>query len=108
MQCQSPEKNWGALRKTYISLSSSGLYNPQTLWNKYKEYMSEDILRRLRQIHTDMPFNELIYNETLIIIENMVLAMVGKKLHDFRLISSLRVDGNDFENKNCSIIRLRF
>ncbi|GFY70103.1 uncharacterized protein TNIN_177071 [Trichonephila inaurata madagascariensis] len=61
--------------------------------------MAEDILRRLQQIHADMPFSEQIYNETLIIIENKVFIMVGKKLHDFGLISPLRVDGKDFDNE---------
>ncbi|GFS42990.1 uncharacterized protein TNIN_267271 [Trichonephila inaurata madagascariensis] len=86
VQCQSPSK----IRKLYaIRISSWGLFYPQTLWNKYKEYMAEDI----QQVHAAMTFNQHIYNETLIISENKVITMVGKKLHDFGMISSREVDG---------------
>ncbi|GFU15999.1 uncharacterized protein TNCV_1299691 [Trichonephila clavipes] len=61
--------------------------------------MAEDILRRLQQVHADMAFKEFIYNETLIIIENKVFTMVGKKPRDFGMIISRRVDGNDFDNE---------
>ena len=37
----------------------------------------------LQQVHADMSLNEHIYNEMLLIIENKVFAMVGKKLNDF-------------------------
>ncbi|GFX94402.1 ATP-dependent DNA helicase [Trichonephila clavipes] len=75
VQCRSPDK----IRELYATLLSyCGLSNPQTLWDKYREYMADDILHQLQQVHTDMTFNEHIYNETLIIIENKVFTMVGK------------------------------
>ncbi|GFW73365.1 ATP-dependent DNA helicase [Trichonephila clavipes] len=73
VQCRSPYK----ISELYATLlSSCGLSNPQTLWVKYKEYISDDIL--LQQVHTDMTFNEHIYSETLIITENKIFTMVGK------------------------------
>ncbi|KFM70171.1 hypothetical protein X975_05036, partial [Stegodyphus mimosarum] len=46
-----------------------------------------------------MAFNEPIYNEALIIIENKVLTMVGKKLQDFGMFSSRRSDENFFNDE---------
>ncbi|GFY14242.1 ATP-dependent DNA helicase [Trichonephila clavipes] len=44
VQCRSPDK----IRELYATLLfSCGLSNPQTLWDKYKEYMAEDILYTL-------------------------------------------------------------
>lgn len=77
LQCRLPDR----IRELYATLlSSCGLSNPQTLWDKYKEYMAEEILHQLRQVHTDMTFKEPIYNQTLILIENQVFTMVGKKI----------------------------
>ena len=47
-----------------------------------------------------MSFNEHIYNERLLIIENKVFAMVGNKLNDFGIISPQRAEGNDFGDEN--------
>ncbi|GFU94187.1 ATP-dependent DNA helicase [Trichonephila clavipes] len=47
LQCQSPSKT----SEIYaILISSCGLSNLQTLWDKYKEYMAEDILQQLQCI----------------------------------------------------------
>ena len=43
-----------------------------------------------------MSFNEHIYNERLLIIENKVFTMVGKKLNDFGMISPRQAEGNNF------------
>lgn len=56
--------------------------NPHELWNKYKHYMAEDILIRMRH-HTrnpDLLITLETYNEALIIIENMCLTIANKAL----------------------------
>ncbi|GFX59287.1 ATP-dependent DNA helicase [Trichonephila clavipes] len=47
--------------------------NPKDLWEKYKDYMSEDILHRLRATYQnpDIQFTPNVYNEALILIEDM-------------------------------------
>lgn len=51
VQCRSPDK----IRELHATLlSSCGLSNCQTLWDKYKEHMAEDILHQLQQVHADM------------------------------------------------------
>ncbi|GFY71916.1 uncharacterized protein TNIN_199801 [Trichonephila inaurata madagascariensis] len=97
IQCRSPNK----IRELYAILTSScSLSNPQTL-----EISKKSIWRNVlgdncsKYMHTDMPFNKQIYNETLIIIEIKVFIMVGKKLYDFVMISPRQVDGNDFDNE---------
>ncbi|CAG4945293.1 unnamed protein product [Parnassius apollo] len=92
VQCQSPAK----IRDLYATLiSSCGLSNAHELWDKYKEYMAEDILRRLQQTHANMTYNQHIYNEALGKIEDKVMAMVGKKLSDFGTISPQRTTENE-------------
>lgn len=96
VQCRSPDK----IRELYATmLSSCCLSNPQTFWDKYKEYMDEDILHQLQQVHTDMTSNEHIYNKTLIIIENKVFTMVEKKLDDFGMQSPRRDNTDHYNNE---------
>ncbi|GFT79634.1 ATP-dependent DNA helicase [Trichonephila clavipes] len=47
--------------------------NPKDLWQKYKDYMSDDILHRLRAANQnpDIQFTPNVYNEALIFIEDM-------------------------------------
>ncbi|XP_017494024.1 PREDICTED: uncharacterized protein LOC108382137, partial [Rhagoletis zephyria] len=51
--------------------------NPKELWEKYKDYMSEDILHRLRAANQnlDIEFTPNVYNEALILIEDICLAI---------------------------------
>ncbi|GFT32790.1 ATP-dependent DNA helicase [Trichonephila clavipes] len=90
VQCRSPDK----IRDLYATLLSSC-----GLWDKDKEYMADDILHQLQQVHTYMTFNEHIYKETLIIIENKVSTMVGKKLDDFGMQSPRRDNRDNFNNE---------
>ncbi|KFM73062.1 hypothetical protein X975_04048, partial [Stegodyphus mimosarum] len=93
-QCRSPDK----ITEIYATLiSSCGHCNPRILWDKYKKDMVEDILWQMQRVHAHMTFNEPIYNEALIIIENKVLTRVGKKLQDFGMLS--RSDGNYFNDE---------
>ncbi|VDM92856.1 unnamed protein product [Onchocerca ochengi] len=52
------------------------------LWEKYKSYMDEDILHRLRSENSNMnmDFTAEIYNEALIMIEDMCLQIANKVL----------------------------
>ena len=56
--------------------------NPKDLWEKYKNYMSEDILHRLRTTNQnpDIQFTPNVYNEALVLIEDICLAIVNKLL----------------------------
>ena len=50
----------------------------------------------LQHVHAYMSFNEHIYNEMLLIIENKGFTMVGKKLNNFGMISLRHAEGSDF------------
>ncbi|CAG5046116.1 unnamed protein product [Parnassius apollo] len=96
VQCQSP----AIIRDLYATLiSSCGLFNAHELWDKYKEYKAEDILRRLQQTHANMTCNEHIYNEALGKIEDKVMAMVGKTLCDFGMISPQQTTENELSDE---------
>ncbi|CAE1303705.1 unnamed protein product [Acanthosepion pharaonis] len=53
--------------------------DPKSLWDKYKDLLSEDILREAQLLCPTMAltFNDRIYNRALIIIENMFVEMGG-------------------------------
>ncbi|VDN03629.1 unnamed protein product, partial [Onchocerca ochengi] len=53
------------------------------LWEKYKSYMAEDILHRIRSenSNTNMDFTAEIYNEALIMVEDLFLQIANKVLN---------------------------
>uniref|UniRef100_A0A8D8QFU6 Helitron helicase-like domain-containing protein n=1 Tax=Cacopsylla melanoneura TaxID=428564 RepID=A0A8D8QFU6_9HEMI len=62
-----------------IILSSCFPSNPEELWNKYKNDMADDILHRMRRSgNPDLQFSAEIYNEALILIEDLCLMMSNK------------------------------
>ncbi|GFU96246.1 helitron_like_N domain-containing protein [Trichonephila clavipes] len=65
-----------------IILTTCFLANPKDLWRKYKDYMSEDILHRIRRINVspNIQFTSNIYNEALILIEDICLTIANKSL----------------------------
>ncbi|XP_023315517.1 uncharacterized protein LOC111693855 [Trichogramma pretiosum] len=64
--------------------------NPTILWNNYENYMSEDILYRLRATSADMQFTSIIYNEALILIEDLCLTIANKTLTQLGLTAPNR------------------
>ncbi|CAE1175580.1 unnamed protein product [Acanthosepion pharaonis] len=56
--------------------------DPKSLWDKYKDFLSEDILREAQLLCPTMAltFNDGIYNRALIIIENLFVEMMGGSL----------------------------
>ncbi|XP_017461157.1 PREDICTED: uncharacterized protein LOC108354487 [Rhagoletis zephyria] len=65
-----------------VILTTCSPSNPIDLWEKYKNHMSEDILRRLRRINpgADIDFSPDIYNQALVSVEDMCLTMANKTL----------------------------
>lgn len=56
----------------------------------YKEGMSEDILYNLKKKNPTMTFNDNIFNEALIVIEESCIAINNKELSDLGLTSPKR------------------
>ncbi|XP_014778745.1 uncharacterized protein LOC106875211 [Octopus bimaculoides] len=81
--CKSPMQ----LRNLFsIMLVNCGLSNPNQLWDKYKEGLSEDILQRIQyQRDGDVTFNDDIFNETLRLIDDKVQSLGGNKLEIYGL-----------------------
>lgn len=82
------------------------------LWDKFKSYMAEDILRRARILsaNINLSYTADIYKEALIMIEDLCLAMANKVLtqlgmpapdrsaavpHDAELLCGQSYDAND-------------
>lgn len=87
-QCRSAAK----VRDLFaILIATCGLSNPQILWEKYQNDMSDDILHRLQQNNPNITYNDLVYNEALTKIEDQVMAISGKTLSDFGMNRPQRI-----------------
>lgn len=66
--------------------------NPKELWEKYKDFMSEDILHSLRETNRnfDIQFTPNVYNEALILIEDICLGIVNKPLVQLGMFAPTR------------------
>lgn len=72
-----------------ILLGMCGLASPITLWNQYKESMTGDLLHRARLINSAANV-EMLFNETLILLEDKLEAINGNKLADYGLPAPTR------------------
>ncbi|XP_046141612.1 uncharacterized protein LOC114882103 [Osmia bicornis bicornis] len=74
-QCRSAAK----VRDLFATLiATCGLLNPQQLWEKYKNDMTDDILHTLQETNPNVTHNDFIYNEALTKIEDQVITITGK------------------------------
>ncbi|BHF75608.1 hypothetical protein SprV_0501870400 [Sparganum proliferum] len=90
-----------------IILTACSPSSPAELWEKYKSHMAEDILCRQRKQSTIVDFSPDIYNEALIMIEDMCTEIANKVLDQLGMPSpnrsaaaSLHVDLRREENYN--------
>ncbi|XP_055307038.1 uncharacterized protein LOC129571291, partial [Sitodiplosis mosellana] len=72
-----------------IIISTCFPSNPLELWNKYKDFMAEDYLIRLRHrtANRELLISLEMYNEALIAIEDLCLAIANKALQQLGLPS---------------------
>lgn len=65
-----------------IILTNCAPSNPINLWNKHKESMTEDILAKMRRINQNpkLEYNEMMFNECLILLENKCIEINNKNL----------------------------
>ncbi|GFQ91984.1 ATP-dependent DNA helicase [Trichonephila clavata] len=75
--------------------------NLKDLWGKYKDYMSEDILHRMRRINANpyIQFTSNIYSEALILIKDVCLTIANKSLTELGMSAPNRY-GNDIFDRD--------
>ncbi|XP_074115778.1 ATP-dependent DNA helicase PIF1-like [Cotesia typhae] len=74
--------------------------DPLKLWEKYRDYLSEDIQRRIEQESRNIEqVIDIIYNQALILLEDIVLSMSGNTLLKFGLPSPSREEGPIINNR---------
>ncbi|GFV41062.1 ATP-dependent DNA helicase [Trichonephila clavipes] len=75
------------------------LFAIKDLWEKYKDYMIEDILHRLRAANQnpDIQLTPNVYNEALILIEDICLTIANKALVQLGMPASNRPANNLFD-----------
>lgn len=75
-----------------IILTTCAPSNPNTLWEKYKKDLSEDMLYHDRRQNpsVEINFNQDVFNQALIDLENKCVAMVGKTLSQLGLPAPTR------------------
>lgn len=66
--------------------------DPSSLWCEFKEVMCEDILfqKRLHEDNQDLPFSVDVFNEGLIILEDIIASFSDKRLRDFGILEPSR------------------
>lgn len=81
-----------------IIISTCFPANPLELWRNYRDYMTEDILHQVRRINSNpvIQITPEMYNETLIMIEDICLIMANKALAQLGLIPPDRPMHNMF------------
>ncbi|XP_049315847.1 uncharacterized protein LOC125779250 [Bactrocera dorsalis] len=84
-----------------IIISTCFPSNPLELWNKYKDFMAEDILIRLRHRSNDpaLLLTLEMYNEALIMIEDLCLTIANKALGQLGLTPPNRPMHDLFERE---------
>ncbi|GFW84922.1 hypothetical protein TNCV_682101 [Trichonephila clavipes] len=64
------------------NLFAIGLNKPITLWKNHKENMTEDFLRKAKRNNPteNIEYCDALFNNTLLILEDKILSITGKKL----------------------------
>lgn len=81
-----------------IILTTCAPSNPQELWENHRESLSEDILRHARRSDPNSIFGN-IFNEVLILIEDLCISINNKVLNQLRMPASTR-DRNDVQDRD--------
>lgn len=68
-----------------VMLSICEIKEVNQLWDNHKNALSQDILYQYQKVNTDTQFNEQIYNEALILIEDQVLKINDLGLDFYKL-----------------------
>ncbi|XP_071577140.1 uncharacterized protein [Temnothorax nylanderi] len=94
----------GQLRNLFaIIITTCGPSNPNSLWETYKESMSEDILREARRVNSIiLNFTSEIFNQALILIEDKCISINEKNLHQLGVEAPMR---SGYEGLNRDILR---
>ncbi|GFR20235.1 ATP-dependent DNA helicase [Trichonephila clavata] len=82
-----------------IILTTCFLANRKDLLEKNKDYISEDILHRIRKINANpnIQFTSNIYSEALILIEDVCLTIANKSLTELGMIAPNRYSNDIFD-----------
>lgn len=82
-----------------IILTTCSPSNPEELWEKHKDAMSDDILHRVRSANQnpEIQFGQNIYNEALIVIEDTCINIANKLLPQVGLPAPNRGSNNILE-----------
>ncbi|XP_044591486.1 uncharacterized protein LOC123269716 [Cotesia glomerata] len=74
--------------------------DPIKLWTKYRESLAEDIKRQMERESRDVELIvDIVYNQCLILLEDIVTSMSGKSLLEFGLPEPLREQSNVINNR---------
>ncbi|XP_076765123.1 uncharacterized protein LOC143432478 [Xylocopa sonorina] len=91
-------------RYVHIILTTCFPANPKDLWKKYKDYMSEDILHRMRRLNANpnIQCTSNIYNESLTELGMITLNRSGNDIFDQQRTAYDTII-NAIYNKSCGL-----
>jgi hypothetical protein len=75
-----------------IILTTCNPAESSTLWKKYKNYMTEDVLYRVKQTNQclNMDFTQQMYNEALILIEDLCILISNLQSNHYSMPTLIR------------------
>ncbi|CAF1021035.1 unnamed protein product [Adineta steineri] len=84
-----------------LILTTCAPSDPKQLWESHKESLTEDILREARRQNPGMNLNYTpdMFNQVLIILEDKILQLIGKKLEKFDLPTPQRNRSNSLSSE---------
>lgn len=70
-----------------IMITVCDLANPMELWERHRDNMCDDILRRYRITDPEANYSDQIYNEGLLLIDSKVRELTGRTVNEYGLPS---------------------
>ncbi|KAI5699530.1 hypothetical protein M8J75_004357 [Diaphorina citri] len=96
----SPKK----LRELFvILLVFCQISNPRQLWEKYREFLSEDFTHQVAQVHVGTLVSsgqmDIVFNKCLVELEDLTLSLAGQPLENYSLPKPVRSAENIISNR---------
>jgi hypothetical protein len=78
-----------SIRQFAIILTTCNPAESSTLWDKYKNYMTEDVLHQVKQTNqcSNIDFTQQMYNEALILIEGLCILISNLPLNHYSIFT---------------------
>ncbi|GBP91417.1 hypothetical protein EVAR_64898_1 [Eumeta japonica] len=88
----------GAIVSEYPVLTTCAPSNPRELWKTHRESLCEDILRQSRITDPNQEYSDDIFNQALLLIEDICLSINNKALSQLGMPALIRTKDNIYDS----------